>query len=131
MLDKPIIFFDGVCVLCNGFADFILKWDKKKFYYLAPLQGAHAKKTLPQKHYKNLNSIIYLKGEKVYTRSDAVLNILLDLGGVWKACLVLFIFPEIFRNIIYRHIANKRYKWFGGKDHCRIPLPDEKDRFLE
>ena len=55
MLDKPIIFFDGVCVLCNGFADFILKWDKKKFYYLAPLQGAHAKKTLPQKHYKNLN----------------------------------------------------------------------------
>ena len=130
MLERPIIFFDGVCVLCNGFADFILKWDKKKLFYLAPLQGVYAKKNLPKKHYENLNSIIYLKEEKIYTRSDAVLNILFDLGGVWKACLVLFIFPEILRNIIYRSIANKRYKWFGKKDHCRIPFPDEKDRFL-
>jgi len=130
MSDKPVIFFDGVCVLCNGFADFILKWDKKKFFYLAPLQGAHAKKALHQKYYTDLDSIIYLKGKKVHTKSDAILNILLDLGGFWEICLILFVFPKFLRDFIYRHIANKRYKWFGEKDLCRIPLPHEKNRFL-
>jgi len=130
MLDRPIIFFDGVCVLCNRFADFILKRDKKNFFYLSTLQGEHAKKMLSPEHYENFNTIVYLKGEKTYNRSDAVLNILLDLGGLWNVCFVLFVFPKPIRDLIYRHISNKRYKWFGKKEHCRIPLPDEKDKFL-
>ncbi len=96
MLDRPIIFFDGVCVLCNGFADFILKWDKKSCFYLAPLQGIHAKKTIPRKHYENFNSIIYLKGEKIYTRSDAVLNILLILAVCGKLGLCFFYLSQVF-----------------------------------
>ena len=47
-LDHPIIFFDGVCGLCNSFVDIIFKADKKGIFKFSPLQGDTAKKYLPE-----------------------------------------------------------------------------------
>ena len=62
---KKIIFFDGVCNLCNQFVDFVLKADKNKQIKIASLQGETAKKTLIQEDLTNLSTVIYFKDEKM------------------------------------------------------------------
>tara|TARA_B100000530_G_C15487793_1_gene301208 strand:- start:96 stop:491 length:396 start_codon:yes stop_codon:yes gene_type:complete len=130
MPEKPIIFFDGVCVLCNGFADFILKRDRKNHFLLSTLQGEYAKNNLPSSYFEKLNSVVYLKKGGIYSHSDAILNIMIDIGGFWKLFYVLFLFPKFLRNKIYALIANNRYSIFGKKDQCRVPLPHENNKFL-
>jgi predicted DCC family thiol-disulfide oxidoreductase YuxK len=37
--DKPIFFFDGVCGLCTGFAEFILRHDRRGVFRIATVQS--------------------------------------------------------------------------------------------
>jgi len=34
------------------------------------------------------------------------------------------------RDVVYRVIARNRVRWFGRRDTCRIPTPDEASQFL-
>ena len=128
---KRIIFFDGVCSLCNGFIDFILKRDQKNAFEFSSLQSQFAAKNLPKQN-QGLDSIVLLEDQKVYTNSTAVLRILFEIGGGWNLFAVLTsILPVWFRDVIYRFIAKNRYRLFGKRDTCRLPTAAEKKRFLE
>ncbi len=129
-LHKPIIFFDGVCGLCNKTVDFIISKDKNREFLYTSLQGQTAKNLSIQKQNSALQSIILKDGENIYFRSTAVLKILEKLGGLWKTILVLQLIPEFFRDYVYNWIAKNRYEWFGKKDTCRLPTPEEKNYFL-
>ena len=126
-----IIFFDGVCVLCNGFADFILKYDRNKTLKLASLQGTKAQILLPTEDLKELNSILYYVDGQLYRSTDAVLKILAELGGGWKLLSYFKIIPRFIREPIYFFIAKNRYRFFGKNESCRLPTPEEKIRFYE
>jgi predicted DCC family thiol-disulfide oxidoreductase YuxK len=67
---------------------------------------------------------------KVFTRSNAALEIARDLDGLWKVLYIFKIFPKFIRDWIYNFIAKKRYKWFGKKESCMMPTEDIKARFL-
>lgn len=125
-----IVFFDGICGLCNGFIDFLLVKDKNDVFVYAPLQGETAQKKLSKKDLENIHTIIYLEGDKTYYQSDAVFKILDGLGGLWKLFIVLKIVPKFIRDHIYNFIAKHRYKWFGKKDTCRLPTPEERNKIL-
>jgi predicted DCC family thiol-disulfide oxidoreductase YuxK len=129
---KKIIYFDGICNLCNWSVRFILKYDKNVVFLFASLQSEFTKKHLvhfnePER--KN-ESIVYQDHQVLYTKSDAVLKILNDLGGVWKLFYVFKIIPQNLRDWLYDFIARNRYRLFGKKDNCMIPSPEIKDRFL-
>lgn len=129
--EKPIVFFDGVCALCNGFADFLLQRNLHGKLLLTSLQGETAKELLPEEHSKKLESIIFLDTDgSVFLRSDAVLKILHKLDGGWKIFSFLRVVPKFIRDIIYNIIARNRYYWFGKRKSCRLPSPEEKDIFL-
>lgn len=124
-----IIFFDGYCVLCNGFVDWLLKEDKNKVLQFASLQGETAKRLLgPDIQVK---TIIYLRNQQQYEKSTAVLKVLSDLGGVWKASVIFILIPTIIRDVIYDLVARVRYQIAGKRDSCRLPTADEKQRILE
>ena len=125
-----IIYFDGLCNLCNGFVDFVIKRDKSSKFRYAPLQGNHAREQLPNLSGKNLKSIVYLKGEHISVKSRAGLNILYDLGGLWRLTIILKIFPVFLADMVYNLIARNRYSWFGKRDTCRLPSEEEKALFL-
>jgi len=127
---QKIIFFDGVCGLCNGFVDFILAVDKKKQFLFSPLQSEFAKNNLPAKMTTELKSVVFLKNGKHYSKSDAVLHVLDELGGVWKLSIVGRILPENMRDSAYNLVAENRYKIFGKKETCRLPSAEERSRFL-
>jgi predicted DCC family thiol-disulfide oxidoreductase YuxK len=127
---KPIIFFDGICHLCNGFVDRVTRLDRKAQFQFAPLQGETAMKALTPEDRTRLETIILLENEQKYQRSDAILRILTRLGGLYKVFTIGYLLPRFCRDAIYTWITRNRYAWFGQKEHCRLPKPHEKERFL-
>lgn len=125
-----VILFDGVCNLCNGFVKFIIKRDKKKRFGFAALQSDYAK-YIEKKHGLNLadlNTVILIKDDKVYTKSTAVLHITKGLGFPYSLAICFFIIPPFIRNYVYSFIAKKRYRWFGIQNSCNAPSQDLKER---
>lgn len=125
-----VIFFDGVCGLCNGFVDFIMKIDREGKFKFSPLQSQYAKTTLPPEFTANLDSVVVQLDGKTLRKSKAVFAVLKKLGGVWGAAGTLGVLPEGFLNKAYDLVAEHRYKIFGKKETCRLPTPEERARFV-
>lgn len=129
-IQKPIIFFDGVCHLCNGFVDAVILRDSRALFQFAPLQGSTAQKMLTPQEQQSLDSVILWQNQEKYQRSDAILKIFVSLGGVYKLFALGFLIPSFLRDGIYSWVARHRYGWFGKRDFCRLPTASEKDRLL-
>ena len=127
---ERIIFFDGVCGLCNRFVDHLLHADRSGRFMFAPLQGVTAKLKLPSGLADALNSVVYLREGSVLQRSDAALRILIDLGGWRRVHRIWFVFPRALRDAVYDWVARNRYKWFRKRAACRVPTPKERSRFM-
>jgi len=126
---KSIVFFDGVCSLCNAFVDFLIARDKHDRLQFASLQSETAKKELDVQFTAKLSTIVMLEEEKIHLESDAALHAIASLGGAWKIVLVLKVLPRFIRNAFYQFVARNRYKWFG-KQECRIPTAEEQSKIL-
>lgn len=128
----PILFFDGVCGLCNKSVDFVLMRDKRDRFRFAPLQGETAASMLGSDDVENLNTLILKTESGLYRRTSAVVRILWYLGGFWALLgALLWIIPLPLRNLGYRGVSACRYSLFGKKESCRIPTPSERERFLD
>ena len=129
--ELKIIFFDGVCELCNSSVDFILKTNIKRNLKIASLQGIKAQKFLDNNDLKNLNTIILYTESKKYYKSDAIIEISKDLVFPINLIQHFAFIPKVIRDLIYDFISQNRYKWYGKRNKCRLPTKSEKDRFLE
>jgi predicted DCC family thiol-disulfide oxidoreductase YuxK len=130
---SDVILFDGVCSLCSNAVQFIIERDPDKRYKFASLQSGFGQQVL-----KNLNldsaqlqSIIVLKGNNVYRRSDAALEIARNLSGAWPLFYVFKIIPRFLRDPLYNIVARYRYSWFGKMEACWLPTPQLKARFID
>ncbi len=132
-----LVLFDGVCGLCNRTVDFLLRADRRGRLRFAPLQGPTAAALLADRHLPlDLQTVLYARQRdgaqtEVLDRSSAILAILGDLGGGWRAAAALRIVPRPLRDAVYRFVAARRYRWFGKRDACRVPAPGERQRFLD
>lgn len=127
---KKLVFFDGVCGLCNSFIDFLFKEDKDDVLQFAPLQGETAKKYLQAIDAENLTTLVFYNNGKQYVKSDAVIEILKNIGGVWKLAAVFKIIPKTIRDYGYNFVSKNRIKWFGKHETCRMPSEAEKRKLL-
>ena len=128
---KPILFFDGVCNLCNGVVDLLVRHDSQGKLMFASLQGKTAQEYLPEAQRSNLESVVLYDQGQFYVRSAAVRRVLVHLGGPWKLLLGFYILPEFILDFIYKWIAYHRYDLFGKKETCRVPSAEERARFLD
>ena len=129
--EKGIVFFDGVCGMCNSIVDFLMREDRNNALLFTPLQGTTAQERLDKKDVENLNTIAYYRDGKVTKKSSAVLQLLTDMGGIWKLAFVFKIVPKPIRDFIYDTVSKNRYKWFGKKEACRMPTKEERMKFLD
>lgn len=126
-----IVFFDGVCNLCNQFVDWLLSRDRHGLLRFGSLQGKAARDLLGGEA-DALASIVVVRDGQIYRESDAVLIIGQTLGGVYAVLAHLFKWtPRWLRDSIYRFIGQRRYRLFGKRETCRIPTPEERARFLD
>jgi len=128
--DSPVLFFDGVCNLCNQAVQFIIRHDKKKIFLFAPLQSEPGQKAIAHFAGKAPDSVILLYKQQYLVRSDAALYTFRLLGGLWTILFAAIIIPRFLRDALYNFISRNRYKWFGKKNECMIPTPDLMNRFL-
>lgn len=129
----PILLFDGVCNLCNGFVQFVIKRDEKGLFRFTALQSEPGQELLAtyQQERSNFSTVILIENGQVYTHSDVALIVAKRLGGLWSLFYIFKIIPRPVRDSIYNWVARNRYRWFGEKPQCMIPTPDIKSRFLE
>lgn len=132
MTEKAVIFFDGVCNLCNGAVQFVIERDRKDYFKFAALQSEFAAKTLADfdLEVSHGDSFVLLENGKVYEQSTAALRVAKKLRGLWPLLYVFIVVPPFIRNAVYKIIARNRYKWFGKQESCWVPTPELKSKFL-
>jgi predicted DCC family thiol-disulfide oxidoreductase YuxK len=130
--ENPILLFDGVCNLCNGFVQFVIRRDPRAIFRYTSLQSEQGQALLAQLGFNTaeFDTVILIHKDKVYTHSDVALQIVRRLGGFWPALYVLRFIPKALRDGLYNWVARNRYRWFGKKDQCMVPTPELKSRFL-
>lgn len=130
--DSQIIFFDGVCNLCNASINFIIDRDPSGHFKYASLQSSKAEELLTDHDVdpKDLESIVFYVDGRVYRQSRAVLEIARRMRRAWPIFYLFVIIPPFIRDALYQWIAKNRYRWFGKRDACRMPTPELKARFV-
>ena len=127
-----ILFFDGYCNLCNGLVDWVMKQDRRQTIQFASLQGKTAAEKLNLSSSKiDFDTVIYFKDQQTFERSNAILELLNDLGGFWKLFYIFKVIPVFVRDFIYNWVAKNRFRFFGRRETCRMPTPNEKARLLD
>ncbi|MBS1545818.1 MAG: thiol-disulfide oxidoreductase DCC family protein [Bacteroidetes bacterium] len=131
-LPDHLVLFDGVCNLCNGAVQFIIRHDRRNRFRFAPLQSETGQRMLngPGVSGDAFSSIVYRRKGKWLTRSTAVLHVARDLGGAWQWAYGLIIVPRFLRDAVYDLVARNRFRWFGRRDACMVPEPEVQGRFL-
>lgn len=127
-----ILLFDGVCNLCNGLVRFIIRRDPDAIIKFASLQSPAGQSLLERFDLsaKEIDSVVYITGDKRYLKSSAILHLLKELGGGWRLFYGFIIIPGFIRDFFYNLIAVNRYRIFGKTDTCMVPAPDIMSRFL-
>ena len=127
-----IILFDGVCNLCNGAVNFVIKRDTGNVFKFTPLQEKQGVLLLKMHAVdtQKLDSIVLIENGNVYIKSSAALRIARKMSNLWPLFFVLLIIPSFIRDGVYDFIAKNRYKWFGKKEQCMIPTPGFREKFL-
>ena len=128
---RNVVYFDGVCNLCNGVVAFLLKADRHKKLKFSSLQSPHAAQQLGPDRTRSLSTIYFQEGDQITSQSDAVIRITTYLPFPWNLGVVLKIFPTGARNYLYEVVAENRYHWFGKRTECAVPEPGWRERFLE
>ncbi len=130
---RPIVLFDGYCVICNAGVDLLLRVDRRGLLRYGALQS-EAGRRLAARHglvADDPDTFYLVEGTRVLDRADAALAIARHLGGPWHLARVLGLLPKRLRDGAYDILARNRYRWFGVRDTCRLPSPAERARFLE
>ena len=129
----PVIVFDGVCVLCNGWVRFLLRHDREGVFRFAAMQ-TEAGRTLLEGYGLNPAdpaSFLLVDAAGAWTDTDAIARVLGRLGGPWSLpAAVLRWLPRRARDAAYRLLARNRYRWFGRREACALPPPSARDRFI-
>lgn len=128
----PIILFDGLCNLCSGLVNFLIRWETQPVLKFTSLQSDTGKTYLSQFSVsKNaINTLVLIEGEDIYTHSKAALRLLSYLKFPWPLLQIFSILPKFITDAVYRWIAKNRYQWFGQCEHCLIPSIENHSRFL-
>jgi len=128
-----VILFDGVCNLCSGFVQFVIPRDPSGRFRFASLQSPAASRVMMEAGALpgEADSIVLVDGQRAFIRSAAALRIARGLRFPWPLLYGLVVVPRPIRDWVYDHIARNRFRWFGRRDHCMLPGPGIRDRFLD
>jgi predicted DCC family thiol-disulfide oxidoreductase YuxK len=130
--DRAIVIFDGKCVMCSRLVQLILRRDTRfRFRLLAaqsPLGAAL------YRHY-GLDALDYetnilIENGLPKFKSDASIRILEQIGLPWSMAKVGWLLPRPIRDWFYDIIARNRLRWFGAREACYVPQPEDASRFL-
>lgn len=142
-----IVYFDGLCNVCNAFIDFLIRHDSKRVLKFAPMQGSTARARLPAGLVSDLSTMALevtgasagtgadvgadSKSPVIYVESSAAIRTIALLGGVYSLMSIFLLVPRFLRDLVYRWVAEHRYLFAGRRETCRMPSAEERAQFLD
>ena len=128
----PVVLFDGVCNLCEGFVQFVIRNDPEAVFRFAPLQSEVGQALLADCGWEDheLDGVVLVEDDACYRKSDAVLRVARRIGWPYRLLWATRFIPRVFRDLVYDGVAASRYRIFGQKEACLVPTPDIQERFL-
>jgi predicted DCC family thiol-disulfide oxidoreductase YuxK len=129
---SALIVFDGVCVLCSGFARMVTRLDRARRFRFTTAQSPLGEALfrhfgLPTDAYET--NLVLIDGVG-YTRMESFIAVMRELGWPWRAASLLKLLPAGLRNWTYERIARNRYALFGKRETCDIPSPALRSRLI-
>ena len=131
--NKQLILFDGICNLCNGTVQYVIKRDKKDMFRFAALQSDIGQQIIEKFNIDTVKTdsiLLYSKENGLSIKSTAALKIFSSLGFPYNLTNIFYIVPTFIRNWVYDFIAKHRYTWYGKRDKCMVPTPELESKFL-
>jgi predicted DCC family thiol-disulfide oxidoreductase YuxK len=131
--NRDVIVFDGVCVLCSQFFNFMLRFDRTHRFFYATAQSEvgqrlYAALGLPTDEFET--NLVIVDGQ-IHEKLDAFAAAMKAIGLPWLCLSVIRFVPQTIKNPIYFSIARNRYKLFGQSETCMIPSADIRSRFID
>lgn len=130
--DRPLVIFDGTCVLCSGSARFLMDRDRQRRFRMTTAQSR-----LGQALYRHFgldpdrfDTFVLVEDGRLRIKSDAALAIAAELGPPWRWAALLRAVPARLRDAAYDAVARNRFRLFGRRATCLVPSPADRDRFL-
>jgi predicted DCC family thiol-disulfide oxidoreductase YuxK len=128
---EGVVLFDGYCNLCDRSVQFVIDRDRRRVFRFAPSQSPAAAAFLARCGLGSApGTIVFVERDGWSVRSTAAIRMARRLGLPWSLATAALIVPASLRDIAYRVIARNRVRWFGQRDTCRVPTPEEAARFL-
>ena len=130
--DRPILIFDGHCVLCSTFAQFILRTDQRHRFRLMAAQSSLG--TALYRHFglhpTDYETNILIEDGRAWLKSEGSIRVFERLGWPWSLVSIVRLLPRAVRDRLYEIVARNRLRWFGARQTCFLPDPSHADRFL-
>lgn len=129
---RPVVVFDGVCVLCSGSMHFIQRHDTRDAFRFVLAQSALGQALF--RHYglpaENFDTVMVIDDGVLYTKVDAFAAVMRRLPGLWPALSGVRFIPSFLADAMYDLVAGNRYRWFGKREACLMPTAELRARFL-
>ncbi|MDM0109705.1 thiol-disulfide oxidoreductase DCC family protein [Variovorax sp. J22R24] len=128
-----IVVFDGQCLLCNGWVQFLLRRDRRGIVRFASIQGSTGKGLLARAslNVDGLQTLLVVDGTRTWQHTAAILQVLHVLGWPWRLAWGAWLVPAPLRDGLYRWVARNRYWMFGRSETCSVPPQNFAERFLD
>lgn len=130
---RPLVLFDGVCNLCHASVRFIIERDPAGIFQFTSLQSATGQR-IATAHGVDplaLDSMLLLEGGRLHRRSTAALRIARHLHSPWRLAFAFIVVPAFVRDAVYDFVGRRRYRWFGRRELCAVPVAGAEDRFID
>jgi predicted DCC family thiol-disulfide oxidoreductase YuxK len=138
--DRLLVVFDGRCGLCNRSVRGLVRRDREDRLRFVAAESAKVAGLLERHGISaaglGAETILVVRdaggaGERILSRSEAVLAVLGELPGCWpKVAAALRWIPRPVRDLGYRLVARWRYRFWGRLASCPVPAAEERARFL-
>lgn len=130
--DHPVIVFDGECIFCSGWVNFVLRHDKHGRYRFISAQSPLGQALY--RHYgldsRSFETNILLEDGIAHLKSEGSLRMAAGLGFPWRLACLLRVLPRRIRDPLYERVARNRYRIAGRRTACFVPAPEHRARFL-
>ncbi len=131
--ENDLIVFDGECVLCSHFFQFMLRHDTAQRFSFATAQSAlgqrlYRQQGLPVDDFET--NLVFVEG-RCHQRLDAFAAAMRALPGGWPVLGLCRFLPRVVKDPLYHAVARNRYRIFGRTATCMVPSPEVRARFLD
>ena len=129
---RNLILFDGVCNFCNTGVQTVIEIDNRKTFKFAAIQSKLGQKLYRQHGLDpvDIQTLMFVDGDMILTKSDAVLAVLARLDGGWQLLAGFRAMPQPLRDWAYTEFARQRFMLFGRQETCMVPTPEVQERFI-